>query len=114
MILGYHFAIDHHKALIKLLAGSLPAVMTPQPELRCTADIVFQHPEVDVSQFEVSQFLRFFCYELELCLIIASSHPMDIQIKYGVVHLLHDTLRSCQYGGVVIQKVHPVMGPSAL
>ena len=91
------------------LRGLVPRRVGKPLDGKVIAAIVFKHPEVDISQFKVSQFLRFCCYELELCLIIASSHPMDIQIKYGVVHLLHDTLRSSQYGSVVIQKVYPVM-----
>ena len=104
-----HFSVDDLKTPVKLFTGAAPSVMTPQPIGWCFTDILLKHLVVDICQFVFFQLLRFFAYQFELCLIIASADTMNVGVKHGMVEFPYDTFCTCQYRSVVMKEIYPVV-----
>ena len=92
-----------------LLTGSLPAIVSPEPEGWLALDGFLQGSEIHLGNLEFLAFLWLVCQKLEFTLVVASLYPLHIEVIYGEVGFYGYLLRSCQYWGVVVQKVCPVM-----
>ena len=92
-----------------LLTGSFPAVVSPEPEGRLALDGFLQSSEVHLGDFKLPAFLWLVGQKFEFSLVVASLYPLHVEVIYGKVGFYGYLLRSCQYWGVVVQEVCPVM-----
>ena len=85
-----------------LLAGSLPAIVSPEPEGWLALDGFLQGSEIHLGNLEFLAFLWLVCQKLEFTLVVASLYPLHIEVIYGEVGFYGYLLCSCQYWGVVV------------
>ena len=102
-------AVNDLEAALKLLARPFPAVVAPQPVLRSAVDCLLHTFEIDVGQLKLAHRRWLTGDDLELALISASSHTLDVHIDDGLVLGVDNALNAREHGSFLIEEGEPVV-----
>ena len=83
--------------------------MAPQPVLRRAVDCLFHTFEIDVSQFKLAHRRGLTRDNLELALVTASSHTLNVHIDDGLVLGVDNALNAREHGSFLIEEGEPVV-----
>ena len=106
----HHPTVHDLEAAVKLLARSFPAVVAPQPVLRCSVDGLLHALEIDVGQLKLTHRRGVTRDNLKFALIAPAAHALDIYIDNSLILGVDNALDACEHRSVLmIKKSEPVV-----
>lgn len=92
----------------------LPTLVAPKPNFGLAADSGFQALHEIGRELPIGNFARGAAHQFKSGFIVAATFPLHIKVDESGVEFFANSLRTCEAGGVLMEKIYPFMDVNGL